>query len=100
MPLWVGFKFPDVSPADIDCITAVEESIQGSKEATEQAEKERMAAKLDFLLLRGSTADLNAANELMKVLVGYVPAPIIIITMRLCRRTRRTESAWTSCSGS
>lgn len=72
MYLWAGFKFPDVSPADIDSITTIEESIQKSKEAAEQAEKERMAAKLDFLLIRGSTADLNAANDLMKVIVGYV----------------------------
>ena len=63
------FAFPSVPQKDIDAITAIEVSVQKGDE--QAAEKERMEAKLDFLLHRGSLADLNAANELMKTMAGY-----------------------------
>lgn len=40
-------------------------------EEQKSAEKERLGARLDFLLLRGSMADLNAANDILKQLAFY-----------------------------
>ena len=63
------FVFPDVPQGDIDAITVIEVNVQKGDE--QAAERERMEARLDFLLHRGSLADLNAANELMKAMAGY-----------------------------
>lgn len=63
------FVFPNVPQEDIDAITVIEVNVQKGDE--QAAERERMEAKLDFLLHRGSLADLNAANELMKAMAGY-----------------------------
>lgn len=67
--LFLEFVFPQVSQEDIDAITVIEVNVQ--KDDEQAAERERMEAKLDFLLHRGSLADLNAANELMKTMAGY-----------------------------
>lgn len=63
------FRFPEVPQEDLDAIVNAESMLNPEQAAA--AEKERLSAKLDFLLLRGSIADLNAANDLMKQLVDY-----------------------------
>ena len=67
--LFLEFVFPDVPQEDINAIIVIEVNVQKGDE--QAAERERMEAKLDFLLHRGSLADLNAANELMKAMAGY-----------------------------
>lgn len=66
-----GFPVPEVEPETINAIVAIDEAQLRSKEDLEKEERLVHEARLEELLYRGTPADLVAANELMKRLVGY-----------------------------
>lgn len=51
-------------------------------------ERKVQEAKLEDLLRRGTSADLKAANELMKVMSGYVFILIVSVVSKLSRRLK------------
>lgn len=64
-----GYRFPKLSKEAV----AVMNPNEGLKteEELEEEDQTANAAKLDELLRRGTPADLEAANDLMKVMAGY-----------------------------
>lgn len=68
--LHVEFVFPEVAEEDLAAIIE-SSSAPMTPEEERNAERERLSARLDFLLFRGSMADLNAANELMQRLALF-----------------------------
>lgn len=65
-----GFPIPEVDPASVDALVGTEEDALRSKEDIEAEERTVLETKLEDLLQRGKPADLLAANQLMRRLVG------------------------------
>jgi len=64
-----GYRFPKLSKEVIAVMNP--NSVLKTEEELEEEDQTANAAKLDELLRRGTPADLEAANDLMKIMAGY-----------------------------
>ncbi|KAJ5710103.1 hypothetical protein N7493_009695 [Penicillium malachiteum] len=64
-----GYVFPEVRPEDAAVLNPSDNL--RSPEEMEEEEREAQSAKLQELIRRGTPADLQEANQLMKVMAGY-----------------------------
>jgi len=64
-----GYRFPKLSKEAIAVMNP--NSVLKTEEELEEEDQTANAAKLDELLRRGTPADLEAANDLMKIMAGY-----------------------------
>jgi len=64
-----GYRFPKLAKEVIAVMNP--NSVLKTEEELEEEDQTANAAKLDELLRRGTPADLEAANDLMKVMAGY-----------------------------
>ncbi|KAJ5444051.1 ADP-ribosylation factor-binding protein GGA2 [Penicillium daleae] len=71
--LYKGYAFPEVRREDAAVLNPSDFINQNlrSAEEMEEEEKEAQSAKLQELIRRGTPADLQEANRLMKVMAGY-----------------------------
>ncbi|KAJ5083633.1 hypothetical protein N7456_013060 [Penicillium angulare] len=67
--LYKGYAFPEVRREDAAVLNPSDNL--RSAEEMEEEEKEAQSAKLQELIRRGTPADLQEANRLMKVMAGY-----------------------------
>ncbi|KAJ5760560.1 hypothetical protein N7520_007716 [Penicillium odoratum] len=67
--LYKGYAFPEVRRDDAAVLNPSDNL--RSAEEMEEEEKEAQSAKLQELIRRGTPADLQEANRLMKVMAGY-----------------------------
>lgn len=64
-----GYIFPEISPSEAAVLNPAE-NLQSASEL-EQEERDAQEAKLQELIRRGTPADLQEANRLMKVMAGF-----------------------------
>ncbi|KAJ5585100.1 uncharacterized protein N7459_004900 [Penicillium hispanicum] len=67
--LYKGYAFPEIRREDAAVLNPSDNL--RSAEEMEEEEKEAQSAKLQELIRRGTPADLQEANRLMKVMAGY-----------------------------